>query len=121
MAAVILFYMRKATVISYLWSINLQIIEQAYMNFIDPQFEKYLFNKNSMKINGRSIPVKEIKLFPDSQGNAINFMFLSTAFLDNKLVNEVENGLSVEDFLNNKIVLIADEAHRLNVNTRKEV
>ncbi len=45
-------------------------------------------------------------------------MFLSTAFLYNKLVNEVKNGLSAEDFLNNKIVLIADEAHRLNVNTR---
>lgn len=121
MAAVILFLYEKGYRNFIFMVHQLQIIEQAYMNFIDPQFEKYLFNKNGVKINGRSIPVKEIKLFPDSQGNAINFMFLSTAFLYNKLVNEVENGLSAEDFLNNKIVLIADEAHRLNVNTRKKI
>ena len=121
MAAVILFLYEKGYRNFIFMVHQLQIIEQAYMNFIDPQFEKYLFNKNGVKINGRSIPVKEIKLFPDSQGNAINFMFFSTALLYNRLTEDKENSLTSQDFADNAVVVIADEAHRLNVDTRKKL
>lgn len=97
---------------------QINIEAQAKRNFTDPSFEKYYFNPKGVRINGRRIQIGEVKSVHDSQKNGINFMFFSTSLLYNRLKEERENGLTMDDFEKNDIVVIADEAHRLNVDTR---
>lgn len=98
---------------------QVQILEQARYNFCERKFEKYLFNPEGIKFNGRRIDVREIKRLEDAGSNSINFMFFSTSLLYNRLKEERENGLTAEDFAEHDIVVIADEAHRLNVETKR--
>ena len=84
-------------------------------------FAKYLFNPNGVKLNGKTINIRAIDRFQDAQKDAINFMFFSTALLYNRLTEDKENSLTSQDFVDNAVVVIADEAHRLNVDTRKKL
>lgn len=98
---------------------QLQIKNQAVKNFTDYKFAKYLFNPKGVKLNGKTINIRAIDRFQDAQKDAINFMFFSTALLYNRLTEDKENSLTAQDFADNAVVVIADEAHRLNVDTRK--
>jgi len=97
---------------------QVQILEQARKNFTDYKFEKYLFNPGGVKFNGRRIEVREVARFQDSSANDINILFFSTSMLYNRIKDDCENGLTKEDFAEHDVVVIADEAHRLNVETR---
>ncbi len=99
---------------------QIQIKDQAVKNFTDYKFEKYLFNPKGIKINGRNVDVKTVESVADANRNAINFMFFSTSLLYNRLKEDRENGLTADDFANHDVVIIADEAHRLNVDTRSK-
>lgn len=100
---------------------QLQIKNQAIKNFTDYKFEKYLFNPKGVKINGKYVNIRAIDRFQDAQKDSINFMFFSTSLLYNRLTEDKENSLTSEDFKENSVVVIADEAHRLNVDTRKKL
>jgi type III restriction enzyme len=99
---------------------QIQIKDQAQKNFTDYKFEKYLFNPKGVRINGRNVTVKAVDSVADASRNDINFMFFSTALLYNRLTEDKENGLTSQDFADNNMVIIADEAHRLNVDTRSK-
>ncbi len=99
---------------------QIQIKDQALKNFTDYKFEKYLFNPKGVKINGRNVGIKAVPSIADADRNAINFMFFSTSLLYNHLIEDKENGLTAQDFADNNVVIIADEAHRLNVDTRSK-
>lgn len=99
---------------------QIQIKDQALKNFTDYKFEKYLFNPKGIRINGRNVTVKAVPSIADADRNAINFMFFSTSLLYNRLTEDKENGLTAQDFVDNDVVIIADEAHRLNVDTRSK-
>ncbi|OOR85307.1 DEAD/DEAH box helicase family protein [Moraxella canis] len=96
-----------------------QIKEQAIKNFTDSNFDKYLFKKQ-VKFNGKSIPIKAIERFEDSKRAGINFMFFSTQMLYERIKTAKENSISSDDFAEHDTIIIADEAHRLNVNTKKK-
>lgn len=98
---------------------QLQIKDQAIKNFTEPNFDKYLFKKQ-VKFNGKSIPIKAIERYEDTKKDGINFMFFSTSLLYTRLISPKENAITADDFANNLTVIIADEAHRLNVDTRKK-
>ena len=97
---------------------QIQIQEQAKKNLTKYTFEKYLFNPKGVNFNGRKVQVREVARLQDANANDINFLFFSTSLLYNRLREETENDLTREDFNKNDIVIIADEAHRLNVETR---
>lgn len=100
---------------------QVQIKDQAVKNFTDYKFNKYLFNPKGVNINGKKIEVKAVDKFQDASQSAINFMFFSTSLLYNRLKEDKENSLISDDFMKNDTVIIADEAHRLNVDTRKKL
>lgn len=120
MASVVLFLYEKGYR-NFLFLVHqIQIKDQAVKNFTDYKFDKYLFNPKGIKINGRNVDIKAVDSVHDAGRNAINFMFFSTSLLYNRLKEDRENGLTAEDFTNNNFVVIADEAHRLNVDTRSK-
>ncbi|ELA08233.1 Type III site-specific deoxyribonuclease [Moraxella macacae 0408225] len=121
MAALIL-YLYDAGYRFFLFFTNqTPIIEQAIKNLTDPTFAKYLFKKQ-IKFNNRHIKIRKINHFHDADKNSddINLMFYSTTMLYNRLTIAKENSLTLKDFENNRTVLIADEAHHLNIETKKK-
>jgi len=120
MASVVLFLYEKGYR-NFLFLVHqIQIKDQAVKNLTDYKFDKYLFNPKGIKINGHSVDIKKVDSVADAGRNSINFMFFSTSLLYNRLKEDRENGLTAEDFANNDMVIIADEAHRLNVDTRSK-
>lgn len=120
MASVVLFLYDKGYR-NFLFLVHqIQIRDQAVKNLTDYKFDKYLFNPKGIKINGRSVDIKNVDSVADAGRNSINFMFFSTSLLYNRLKEDRENGLTAEDFADNDMVIIADEAHRLNVDTRSK-
>ena len=97
---------------------QVQIETQAKENFTDYKFEKYYFNPKGIRINGKRVKVCVVDDPNDGQRGAINFMFYSTQLLYSRLLADQEDVLTMDSFKDNKIVIIADEAHRLNVDTR---
>ena len=97
---------------------QIQILTQARRNFTDYKFEKYLFHPDGMSFYGKHVGTREISTFDEASDDDINIMFLSTSLFYNRIKEIGENRLTQEDFERQDVVIIADEAHRLNVETR---
>lgn len=96
------------------------ILEKTKENFLNTNASKYLFNK-TIRINDQNIIIKEVKNFDEADDKNINIHFTSVQKLHSDLVqSEKENALNLEDFENRKIVLLGDEAHHYNANTKNQ-
>ena len=93
------------------------IIKKTKDNFLNPQASKYLFN-NKLVVDGREVLIKEVENFEEADTENINIKFTTIQQLHIDLNNTKENSITIEDFKDKKIVLIADEAHHLSSATR---
>jgi type III restriction enzyme len=93
------------------------IINKTKDNFLNPQASKYLFNEKVV-IDGREVLMKEVQNFDEADGENINIKFTTIQQLHIDLNNTKENSVTYEDFENQKLVLIADEAHHLSSGTK---
>lgn len=80
--------------------------------------KKYLF-ADEIVIDGERVPVKKVENFQTTDPDAINICFSTTQGLHTDMWLTKENGISFDDFDDIKTVLISDEAHHLNVTTKK--
>lgn len=95
------------------------IVSKTRINFLDKTSSKYLF-ANNISIGGNNVKIKEVANFEESDPNAINICFNTVQGIHSSLSLIREGALTIEDFENEKIVLIADEAHHLNSTTAKD-
>ena len=79
---------------------------------------KYLFADNIV-LDGERIQIRQVDNFQYSDPNAINICFTTTQGLHTDMWLAKENAMSFDDFAEHKVVLISDEAHHLNVDTKK--
>lgn len=104
---------------NFLFFVNLSnIVKQTKDNFLNPASGKYLFAKE-LRIGGEVVPIREVRNFQAADENAVNICFTTTQALHSDLWLTKENAVSFDDFAGKKIVLISDEAHHLNVDTKK--
>lgn len=92
------------------------IIQKTKDNFLNPQASKYLF-KDKIVIGGEVL-IKEINNFEEADTQNINLKFTTIQQLHIDLNNTKENSVTLEDFKDKKLVLIADEAHHLVAGTK---
>ncbi|MCW6538950.1 DEAD/DEAH box helicase family protein [Yersinia ruckeri] len=95
------------------------IIKKTKENFLNKGSSKYLFN-DSICIDGELINVREVENFASNNVKDINIVFTTIQGLHTVMLNPKENALSMEDFEDNKVVLISDEAHHINAETKKK-
>ncbi|MEA3315118.1 MAG: DEAD/DEAH box helicase family protein [Campylobacterota bacterium] len=95
-----------------------QIVEKTKDNFINSNSNKYLFNEKII-INNKEVKIKAVDNFSYSSSDDINICFTTIQGLFSDIHNEKENSITLEDFNNQKIALIADEAHHINATTKK--
>lgn len=115
----LMLYLYKQGYRNFLFFVNLSnIVQKTKENFLNSVSSKYLF-ADEITIDGEKIKIKEVSNFQYSDDTAINICFTTTQGLHSDMWSVKENSLSVDDFANRKVVLISDEAHHLNADTKK--
>ncbi|MBU1668792.1 DEAD/DEAH box helicase family protein [bacterium] len=96
------------------------IITKTKQNLANKYAYKYLFTEQIV-INDKKVEINVIEdSFENSKADDINIMFTTVQKLHSDLFTTVkENSITYADFEDKKIVLIADEAHHLNSNKKK--
>lgn len=114
----LMLYLYKKGYRNFLFFVNLSnIVRKTKENFLNSTSTKYLFAEE-VRIDGERIPVKGVSNFQNTDENAINICFTTTQGLHADMWFAKENGITFEDFNDKKVVLISDEAHHLNVDTK---
>ncbi len=96
------------------------IIRKTKQNFLEVNSSKYLF-KNQINIDGQEVKINEVSNFESVNADDINILFSTIQGLHTRLNNPRENGISFDDFMDKKLVLISDEAHHINSLTKKKL
>lgn len=119
MAGLIL-YLYEQGYRNFLFFVNsTNIINKTRDNFLNPASIKYLFAE-SINIAGKQIEIKEVDNFQVTNDDNINIVFTTIQGLHSRLNTPRENALTYDDFSDKKIVLISDEAHHINADTKKK-
>lgn len=93
------------------------IVEKTRDNFLNSASNKYLFAQK-IEINGKQIEINEVQNFQAANPDCINFCLTTIQGLHTTLNNPRENSVTIDDFAEQPIILIADEAHHINSETR---
>ncbi len=119
MAGLIL-YLYEQGYRNFLFFVNsTNIIEKTKDNFLNPASVKYLFNQEIVIRNCR-VRVSPVENFEAIHPCDINICFTTIQKLHADLTTEKENAITFEDFRKHNVVLIADEAHHINVRTKAQ-
>ena len=119
MAGLILYLYEKGYR-NFLFFVNsTNIIEKTKDNFLNPRAAKYLFSQD-IRFEGKPIAVTQVENFEGVNENDINICFTTIQQLHTDMNSEKENALTYESFAEQQIVLLADEAHHMNVSTKTQ-
>ncbi|MCY3994653.1 MAG: DEAD/DEAH box helicase family protein [Rhodobacter sp.] len=95
-----------------------QIIEKTKENFLNPASAKHLFAP-AIRVDGRVVDIRAVDTFDAVAGDALNIHFTTIQGLHRRMMEPKENSVTFEDFQDRKVVMISDEAHHLNAETKK--
>lgn len=95
------------------------VVKKTIDNFTNPQSSKYLFAPQ-VQLGGRVVPVRVVDTFAGTPRDALNIKFQTIGGLHLDLHNPRENRLTFEELAREKIVLLGDEAHNFNADTKRE-
>jgi len=98
---------------------NTSIIEKTKDNFLGSTTSKYLFNRE-IQVDGAFVNVRQVSNFSEAFSNDLNIAFTTIQDLHGQMIVPRENGIAFEDLAREKIVLISDEAHHTNVDTKRK-
>ena len=105
---------------NFLFFVNsTNIIEKTKDNFLNPRAAKYLFSQD-IRFEGKPVTVTQVDNFEGVNENDINICFTTIQQLHTDMTSEKENALTYENFAEQQIVLLADEAHHINVSTKSQ-
>ncbi|WP_246145207.1 DEAD/DEAH box helicase family protein [Helicobacter canis] len=96
------------------------IVEKTRDNFCNKASSKYLFSE-SIIIDSKRVEVRSVDSFSACDSESINISFNTIQGLHSLFTQERENSLTLADLKGRKIVLIADEAHHLNTDTKSKL
>ena len=103
---------------NFLFFVNsTNIIEKTRNNFLNPLSNKYLFSE-IVQFEDKQVKIKEVDNFSAANQENINIVFSTIQGLHVRLNVPRENTITYEDFEDKKIVLISDEAHHINAETK---
>jgi len=119
MASAILYYYNKGYR-HFIFFVNQNnIVDKTENNFIDNTHTKYLY-KEKIVIDDKTIFIKKVETFSDNpQGIEVKFTTIQQLYIDIHL--EKENQTTLDDLHKKNIIMLADEAHHLNSNTKNIV
>lgn len=122
MASIILYMYCKYKYQNFLFFVNTDaIITKTRENLLNPTSSKYLFSKDGIMIDGEHIIIEEVNDFPlIPNKNTIYLKLTSIQGLHEELNNPRENTITYDSLKQNEIVMLGDEAHHFNADTKKK-
>lgn len=116
MAALILYYFKKGYR-HFLFFVNQNnIVDKTENNFIDPTHAKFLFTEKILQ-GDTVIPIRKVETF-SRHSDGIEIKFTSIQKLYNDIHTERENQTTLADLHKLNLVMLGDEAHHLNAQTK---
>lgn len=94
------------------------IVEKTKDNFLNGASNKYLFAPQIV-VNGNRVEIRKVDNFQGANNDCINLCLTTMQGLHIDLNSERENALTYDDFSDQPVVLISDEAHHMNAATRR--
>lgn len=120
MMAGLMLYLYKQGYRKFVFFVNTDnIIAKTRTNFIEKSSTKYLFSEKIV-IEGEEVAIKEVSNFQHYDEKAINIKFTTIQQLHIDLNKVKECNITMSDFEDEKVVLIADEAHHFNSETKSK-
>ncbi|NBP59241.1 type III restriction endonuclease, partial [bacterium] len=117
MAATILYYYKQGYR-HFLFFVNQNnIVDKTENNFIDNAHNKYLF-QDKIVIDRETVELKKVEVFSDNP-TGIEIKFTSIQKLYNDIHLQKENQTTLDDLMSRDLVMLADEAHHFNTDTKK--
>lgn len=118
MASALLYYYKKGYR-HFIFFVNQNnIVDKTEKNFTEKSHSKYLFTENIV-IDDEVINIKKVKIFSETTSD-IEIKFTTIQQLYNDIHIEKENQIFLDDLLKRDIVMLADEAHHLNTDTKRK-
>lgn len=118
MAALILYYYKKGYR-HFIFFVNQNnIVGKTEENLINQSHQKYLF-KQKIVIDDKTIRVKKVDTFSNKTDD-IQILFTSIHKLHNSVYSVKEDCIYLEDLQKRNIVMLGDEAHHLNADTKRK-
>ncbi len=116
MAALILYYFEKGYR-HFLFFVNQNnIVDKTENNFIDPTHAKFLFTEKILQ-GDTVIPIRKVETF-SQYSDGIEIKFTSIQKLYNDIHIQRENQTTLADLNELNLVMLGDEAHHLNAQTK---
>lgn len=104
---------------NFLFFVNsANIINKTRDNFLNAASPKYLFAP-SIVIGDKRVNIREVDNFQATSPHDINILFTTIQGLHATILNPKENSMTLDDFQGQRVVLISDEAHHINVDTKR--
>ena len=118
MASCILHYYKKGYR-NFIFFVNQKnIIYKTENNFIDSNHNKYLF-ADKIILDDETINIKKVEAFSKSN-EGIEIKLTTIQQLYNDIHIQKENQVLLDDLIKKDIIMLADEAHHLNTDTKKQ-
>ncbi len=118
MAAAILYYYKQGYR-HFIFLVNQNnIVDKTQNNFINRSHTKYLF-KDKIVIDDKIVNIREVEKF-SSNPKDIEIKFTTIQKLHNDIHVERENQITLNELHKRDIVILADEAHHLNADTKRD-
>ncbi len=118
MAALILYYFEKGYR-HFLFFVNQKnIVDKTGNNFIDPTHAKFLFTEKILQ-GDTVIPIRKVETF-SQYSDGIEIKFTSIQKLHNDIHAVRENQITLADLHELNLVMLGDEAHHLNAQTKSK-
>ncbi len=106
---------------NFLFFVNsTQIVEKTKDNFLNQVSTKHLF-KPIIRIDGKPVSIQSVETFDAVDQETISIHFTTIQGLHTRMRDPRENAVTIEDFRDYKVVMISDEAHHLNAQTKKKL
>src|SRR5690606_25820580 len=116
MAAAILYYYKKGYR-HFIFLVNQNnIVDKTQNNFINKSHSKYLF-KDKIVIDEKIVNIKEVENISNDPKD-IEIKFTTIQKLHDDIHIEKENQVTLSDLNKRDLVILADEAHHLNADTK---
>ncbi len=117
--ACIMLYLYKQGYRKFIFFVNsTTILEKTKANFAESSSSKYLFASN-IELDGKRVNINTVSNLDEANDYDLNIIFTTIQGLHTALENTKENSVTLEDIQNHKVVLLADEAHHLNTQTKQ--
>lgn len=121
MASAILYFFKKHEYKNFMFFVHADsIVKKTNENLFNISSDKYLFN-TPINIDGENIIILKVDTFPlVQQKNTIYIKTTTINKVHHELNNLRENKTTYEDLMEQKIVLLGDEAHHFSAKTKSK-